>query len=137
MASILVLDDQVNILTYVSQALRGLGHEVFATTNPTEAYNLVAEKKPDLVVLDFQMPGASGSEVFAELRRYHRIPVLFITAYARDQADATETQTQALEDAFNSGAVDILYKPFSVAALEEKIGALLGEEADEEDTGAR
>ena len=66
--SILVADDDVDILALVVGHLKGRAHEIHQASDGEEALKLAREKKPDLVVLDVMMPGMSGWEVCRSIR---------------------------------------------------------------------
>ena len=101
---ILVVDDDPQTLRYVRDALTATGYSPVVTGDPREVSNLVKLKKPHLVLLDLMLPGTDGIELMERLPELADLPVIFISAYGRD-----ETIARALE----SGAADYIVKPFS------------------------
>ncbi|MFC5730638.1 MULTISPECIES: response regulator [Nocardioides] len=85
MSVVLVVDDDAAIRQYVSDFLEMEGHDVrFATDGPSALASIRAER-PDCVLLDVMMPGMSGHEVLAEIRRVDggpQLPVVMVTAAA-------------------------------------------------------
>lgn len=107
MSKVLVIDDEPEIVQFVSSALEDEGYEVLKAANGRQAANAAARDKPDLIVLDMQLPRQDGHEVAQELRRVHGdIPILLITADGRAQ-----------EKAQRVGAFAFLSKPFDVTEL--------------------
>jgi len=79
---ILVIDDEPDVVSYLSAFLEDEGFKVLAASNGQDGLTLAREKTPDLITLDITMPGMSGIEVLTSLRRddhLHRIPVVIIT----------------------------------------------------------
>ena len=114
---ILVVDDDLELLNLVSFALRQAGYLVVQASDGEAALQVFEAESPQLVVLDVNLPGASGFEVLARLRaRGHRTPVMMLTVRA-----AEEDQVQALD----RGADDYLTKPFSPRTLLARVRAML------------
>ena len=103
-------------MRYVRGALAGAGYAVLVTGNPADLPRILAAERPDLVLLDLVLPGADGIELLARVPGLARRPVVFISAYGRDQ-----TVAQALE----AGAADYIVKPFSPTELAARVGAAL------------
>lgn len=83
MAKIMLVDDSALILTMLASCLTPLGHEVVQVSDGYSVLPQVNKHKPDLIVLDYQMPAASGVEVFGRLRSLpigERLPVIFLSA---------------------------------------------------------
>lgn len=79
---ILVIDDEPDVVSYLSAFLEDEGFEVFAAGNGPDGLRLAREQAPDLITLDITMPGMSGIEVLTTLRRNDQlncIPVVIIT----------------------------------------------------------
>lgn len=105
MASIIVLDDDPDVLLVVADSLRLAGHEVAPITRPAELPKLLGEGA-DLIVLDLDMPETSGFEVLQQLgaaEATRRIPVVFLSAH-----DEPAFRVEGLK----RGAVDFVGKPF-------------------------
>jgi len=117
--SVLVIDDEKDLLELVRYNLEKEGYDVIAAADGTSGLEIAREHAPDLVVLDLMMPGVDGLEVCRQLRqdaRTARLPVIMLTAKATE-AD----RIVGLE----MGADDYLTKPFSPRELVARIKALL------------
>jgi CheY-like chemotaxis protein len=105
-ADILVVDDAVEELYLLSELLITQGHRVRAVTNGEEALKVIAQRKPELILLDIMMPGVDGFEVCRRLQAdvvTRDIPIIFVTAL-----DEPEDAAKGLK----LGAVDYITKPF-------------------------
>ncbi|MCC7205666.1 MAG: response regulator [Anaerolineae bacterium] len=84
---ILVVDDDKPLCNMMATALANAGYAVATAFSGEEALDRYREQQPDLVILDFAMPGMNGFEVCTEIRRldppHHRTLVVFLTAYAQ------------------------------------------------------
>jgi len=107
---ILAVDDEPDICQLMKRILESAGYyEVITATNGNQALALVAERNPDLVLLDIKMPGKSGTEVFQELRGNHPdIGVIMATAVG---------DVNIAIDTLKEGSFDYLVKPFNVNEL--------------------
>jgi two-component system OmpR family response regulator len=114
---ILVVDDEPSIVDAVATALRYEGFEVDEATGGREALRAVAEREPDLVVLDWMLPDLEGVEVGRRMReRGFKTAILFLTA-----KDAIENKVEALR----VGGDDYVTKPFSLAEIVARVQAIL------------
>lgn len=116
---LLVADDDEDILTLVQLRLARSGYEVVVARDGEEALRLAQERCPDLAVLDWMMPKATGLEVLRALRAGEttaEIPVVLLTARASDD------DVQAGIDA---GADDYIAKPFSPQELASRVQTIL------------
>ena len=113
---ILVVDDDPMTLRYVRDALTAAGYSPIVTGDPREVGDLVRTQRPHLVLLDLILPGTDGIELMERLPELSDLPVIFISAYGRD-----ETIARALE----SGAADYIVKPFSPTELAARVQAAL------------
>ena len=114
---LLIVDDEDNLRSMLSAALRHNGFEITTATNGREALEMVAESAPDLIVLDVMMPEVDGFEVCRRLRAdNNNTPVLFLTA-----RDGTEDKVRGL----TLGGDDYLQKPFSLEELVARATAIL------------
>ncbi|HET9064379.1 MAG TPA: response regulator transcription factor [Gemmatimonadales bacterium] len=116
---ILVVDDEPDITALVTYHLARAGYRVSTAATGPEAIKVASNERPDVVVLDLMLPGASGYEVLAELRRREEtrdVGVIMLTA-RRDEPDRIKGLTL--------GADDYLTKPFSPAELTLRVQALL------------
>ncbi|MCX5795246.1 MAG: response regulator [Elusimicrobia bacterium] len=120
MAKILLVDDNKLIRLVESGILNGLGHEVATAEDGTSAVLAFRQQKPDLVILDYQMPGASGTEVLRELRSLDQganVPVIFLSGTSSLQIMSNATEDLPLSC--------FLEKPVNSAKLKEAIDGLL------------
>jgi CheY-like chemotaxis protein len=86
MKTILVVDDEKNLIRLYEKELSKEGYKVVAATSGTEALDKVNEYVPDLVVLDIRMPGMDGIEVLGKiLGKNNTLPVIINTAYSSYQ----------------------------------------------------
>jgi two-component system OmpR family response regulator len=114
---ILVVDDEPSIVDAVATALRYEGFEVEEAAAGREALRIVAEREPDLVVLDWMLPDLDGIEVGRRMReRGFKSAILFLTA-----KDAVENKVEALR----AGGDDYVTKPFSLAEIVARVQAIL------------
>lgn len=131
MRKILSVDDDPNVLRAFESTLKQKGYEVFITTNPLEVAGILAGHEIDLIMLDIRMPEKNGFEIFKELKKkYGKLPVLFVTAYPKSFTMRSNEMVRMWEEDFADGQTDILYKPFTIDALYEKVEGLIGK-ADE------
>ena len=117
---VLAVDDDPQALRYVRDALASAGYTPVVTGDPEEALRLVGEEKPDLVLLDLMLPGTDGIELMKDILGAGDVPVIFLSAYGRDELIAR---------AFDMGAVDYVVKPFSPTELAARIRAALRKRA--------
>ena len=110
-ASVLVIDDDPDVREFIAASLADFGYAVREAGDGTEGLAAFAEKRPDLVILDFAMPGMTGSEVAARmLRDVPGQPILFVSGY-----NETEAIRAAAPDA------QLLAKPFRPDALDAAV----------------
>ena len=117
--TILVVEDEVPLLTLLRYNLEKQGFKVDEAGDGEEALLRVAEGRPDLVLLDWMLPAISGIEVCRQLRRRpgtRDLPIIMVTARTEDQ-DAVR--------ALDTGADDYISKPFAMDSLMARIRALL------------
>ena len=113
---ILVVDDDPMTLRYVRDTLSKAGYAPLVTADPNEAFRLVESEPVRLVLLDLMLPGSDGIELMKTILANVELPVIFLSAYGRDEIIA-----RALE----SGAADYVVKPFSSTELVARIEAAL------------
>jgi two-component system, OmpR family, response regulator RpaA len=119
MAIILVVDDDVDVITTIKKSLAKAGYQVICATSSGAALQILLGVRPDLVLLDIAMPGVDGIELCQKLRANPitaGIPILFLTVSGDMQSKTA---------AFNAGADDYLVKPFDLQELNLRIKALL------------
>ena len=115
-ARILVVDDDPRMLRFVRNALSKAGYAPLVTGEPEKLAHLIHTEKPRLVLLDLLLPGGDGIELMSRVPALSDLPVIFISAYGRE-----ETVARALE----AGAADYLAKPFSATELVARVRAAL------------
>ena len=120
---ILVVDDDPHTLRHVRDALAGAGYSPVVTGDHRDLAPIIRTEKPALVLLDLLLSGADGLELMQTVPALASLPVIFISAYGRD-----ETVARALE----AGAADYIVKPFSPTELVARIRAVLRRQADPE-----
>ena len=128
MTTILVVDDEPAIREMVGMALVRAGYEILEAGSTLEARQVIASRKPDLILLDWMLPGQSGFEFARQLQNdksQPSPPVIMLTA--RDQ----EAEKVA---ALEAGADDYVSKPFSVSELLARIKAVLRRTAQHDDS---
>jgi DNA-binding response OmpR family regulator len=113
---ILVADDDRDLLDLVGFSLGQAGFLVIKATDGVAAQRIFAEESPDLVILDINMPGATGFDVCRAIRQNSRVPVMMLTV----RGEETD-----LVRALDLGADDYLTKPFSPRTLLARVKALL------------
>src|SRR3954449_1916756 len=113
MATILVIDDESSILHAFRRAFADPEDTLQTASDGSEGLELVARCRPDVVVLDLNLPDMSGLDVFHRIRTIDaRIPVIFITGHG-----TTETAIEAMKQ----GAFDYLLKPLDVPRVRELV----------------
>ena len=113
---IILVDDEPEILTLVRDYLAREGFSVLTAINGTEGMELIEREKPDLVLLDWMLPGMSGLEMCRRLRETSTIPIIMLTA-------KSEEIDRVLGLEF--GADDYIVKPFSLRELAARIKTVL------------
>ena len=113
---ILAVDDDPQALRYVRDTLVRSGYDPVVTGEPEEALRLMEEERPELVLLDLMLPGTDGIELMKDILDVADVPVIFLSAYGRDDLVAR---------AFDTGAADYVVKPFSPTELSARIRAAL------------
>ena len=114
--SILVVDDEPRLLSFLRSELKASGYQVSVATDGKGALRAAAARGPELVILDVGLPDMDGFEVCRRLRETSSVPILMLTARAND--------TDKVEG-LDAGADDYLTKPFSTSELLARVRALL------------
>lgn len=112
-------DDETNILNLSGETLRQQGYEVITASNGSEAWEQIVSEKPDLVILDRQMPGMTGLEVCKKIRDTEELrstPVIFLTGQ--------DSKSEIMEG-YSEGASEYLTKPFNMNELIETVAITL------------
>ncbi|MEK7384516.1 MAG: response regulator [Elusimicrobiota bacterium] len=85
MARILIIDDDFEIVSIITEVLKHDGHEVSSAPDPVEGMKLSRSAKPELIILDYHMPGNTGAHLYESLRRNNATkttPILFMSGKA-------------------------------------------------------
>lgn len=121
MATILMIDDDVNIIRVVESRLKANGYTVISSTDPKTGIEKAKRDNPDLILLDITMPAMNGYEVIAALKQDEAtkaIPVIMLSA--KHEIDDI---VRSMSD--SCGAVDHISKPFVASEFLEKIARAL------------
>ena len=115
--SILVIDDEPAIRDMLQIALDAAGFKVGLAEDAKQAYPIIIDTPPDLILLDWMMPGTSGIELLRRLRRDEiNVPVIMLTAKVEEASKIS---------GLDSGADDYIAKPFSPRELVSRVKAIL------------
>jgi CheY-like chemotaxis protein len=116
---ILIVDDEPDYITAIQCRLEWSHYDVVTASNGQEGLEKVASERPDLVLLDTNMPVMNGHEVLERLKQHEElknIPVIMVTALC---------EAQDVAKASSYGVVDYVAKPFDFSDLVEKIAKAL------------
>jgi two-component system response regulator MprA len=113
---ILIIEDDQAILKLLQRGLAYEGYTVDTALDGRSGLNLARDHQPDLVILDWMLPGMDGLEVCHRLRTGGEVPILMLTA-----KDTIEDRVQGLD----AGADDYMVKPFNLDELLARVRALL------------
>ena len=116
MAQILVVEDEVALSDLIRSHLEKEGHRVEQAFDGGQALAAADRGRPELVILDWMLPGMDGIAICREMRRKHLMPILMLTARGAVADRVTGLQV---------GADDYLGKPFSIVELSARVGSLL------------
>jgi DNA-binding response OmpR family regulator len=116
MATILLVEDEVELARVIVRELEAAGFAVRWSADGETALRLVAEAAPEIVVLDWMLPGIDGLEVLRRLRQTSAVPVLMLTARGEEVDRVVGLEV---------GADDYLTKPFGARELVARVRALL------------
>ena len=113
--TILIVDDNPNNLKVLAGVLKAENYDFRMAKSGQMALNILEKTSPDLILLDIQMPGMDGFETCRKIKEeeaYAKIPVVYLTA---------NTDSESIKNAFNSGGVDYVTKPFNSDELLARI----------------
>ena len=116
MATLLVIEDDINTNEAICGYMKSAGHTILSALDGEEGLLLAKEPSIDLVVLDIMLPKIDGMTVLRELRKCSTVPILMLTAIEDEHTQATS---------FDAEADDYITKPFSMVLLGKRITALL------------
>ena len=118
-SKILLVDDEEDILEFLSYNLKKEGFRIDTANNGISALKKLEKSKPDLIILDVMMPEMDGIEVCEKIRekqRYDDILILFLTARSEDYSELA---------GFSAGADDYITKPIKPKLLVSRVNAIL------------
>lgn len=120
---ILVVDDEKDIIGFLSELLKGKGYEVHTAHDGYSAMEAIRTHKPDLVVMDFAMPAGSGADVYNSMRAltaFEKTPVIFLSALPK---------YQIMQMVPEDPGIRFLEKPLNVADFQDCLAELLPAQA--------
>ena len=129
MNRVLVVEDEADVREALSESLRLEGFEVEAVADGEEALKVIPDLRPNLILLDYRLPGVSGVDVVRSVRNHHefsQIPIIMVTGL-----DGEDEKVAALE----LGADDYMVKPFSPKELSARIRAVLRRVSQDDTAG--
>jgi two-component system KDP operon response regulator KdpE len=122
-ATILVVDDESQIRRVLRATLSTSGYDVVEAKDGQEAIDMVIRERPDLILLDVNMPGMSGLEACSKIRLSYEGPIIMVTVRNSEQDKVV---------ALDAGADDYVVKPFAIGELLARIRAALRRFSSEE-----
>ena len=121
MAKVLIVDDDFDIVTLLTEVLNREGHEVDSASEPVAGMQKAREMRPDLIILDYHMPGATGAHLFETLRRNQGsrlTPILFMSGEASPE--------DILAEISDTAGSQFLAKPVHLEDFRKAVRDLLG-----------
>ena len=110
---VLVVDDQAGIRRLIAEVLKEEGYRVFMAEDGEAALEFLADRSPDLILLDMRMPGLSGMETLKKLRaRNYTGSIVVMTAF---------DDLESINGAAQEGVGSFLSKPFDIFELKDKV----------------
>jgi len=122
MARILIVDDDVDLVQILTKALEAQGHEMASAGDPRAGLERARQFNPELIILDYHMPGETGAHLYESFRRNKATavtPILFMSGEA--------TQEQIVEETADFSHTRFLAKPAHIADLQRFIREMLAE----------
>ncbi|MDH6312135.1 DNA-binding response OmpR family regulator [Parabacteroides sp. PFB2-10] len=118
MASILLVEDEINISSFIERGLQEFGHTVTVANNGLSGWELLRKETYQLLIFDIIMPGMTGIELCRQYRKAYgfQTPVIMLTALGT---------TEDIVNGLDAGADDYLVKPFSFQVLVARVNAML------------
>ena len=105
---ILIVDDDPLLLQFLTEVIGHAGYETVAATSGEQALQLIAEREPDMALLDITMPGMTGLELARHLKEHTSVPFMFLSAIG---------DSESSRQAAANGAVGYLVKPVDAERL--------------------
>jgi len=116
MATVLLVEDEVDLCNLIKGHLEGDGYAVVQAFDGPTALTLVEQHRPDVIILDWMLPGMDGLAVCRRVRQSHLMPILMLTARSEEIDRVLGLEV---------GADDYVVKPFSMRELLARVRALL------------
>ena len=114
--SILIIEDEKNILDFMTKALKANNYKVFTAASGQSGLALITSQCPDLVLLDLGLPDVDGNEIISSVRQWTSCPIIVVSARSSERDKVT---------ALDLGADDYITKPFGTPELLARIRASL------------
>ena len=117
--TILIADDDELIHDLLCGSFERIGYQTVRASNGNETLQLINQHKPDMVILDFMMPGMDGISVLKQIKKnpdYKSIPVIMLTA---------KNQQENIIKGLNNGAADYITKPFDISEVQARVTGIL------------
>lgn len=115
-ALVLVIDDEIQIRRFLKMSLEAYGYSVKDAENGNDGYYSIFEYRPDVVILDLELPDINGLDLLKKIRKSSEVPVIILTV-----CDDENEKINLLDN----GADDYLTKPFSIGELNARIKVAL------------
>src|SRR3989338_2409631 len=118
MPKLLVVDDEIDIVEVTKKFFTRRGVETFSASEGNEAIRIIQEQKPDLILLDYNLPGLSGMEILRKMREELKLDtkVILVTGF---ETEMVNNETKDL------GIHDCVHKPLDLNKLEKIVMAAL------------
>lgn len=123
-ASVLIIDDEVQIQKLLQINLEGSGYKIHQAVNGKEGLLLAANQLPDVILLDLGLPDISGHQILKELREWYTKGIIVLSVQ-NNETDIVE--------ALDNGATDYLTKPFRMGELMARIRSAIRRNSNESD----
>ena len=117
--TILIVDDEEDILEFLSYSLKKEGYNIITASNGNDGLNLANKHMPELIILDVMMPGKDGVTVCKEIRENNELDkclITFLTARSEEYSELA---------GFDAGADDYIFKPIKPKLLVSRVNAIL------------
>ena len=116
MATIVVVEDEINICNLIRSQLEGDGHTVYQAFDGPTGLSLITQRDPHLIILDWMLPGKDGLTICRDVRQQRLTPIIMLTARSQEIDRVLGLEV---------GADDYIVKPFSVRELQARVRAML------------
>lgn len=119
---LLVVDDEKDVCEYTAMHLKRKGYDALVANAPEEALSLIKEQKPDVMLLDINLPGMNGVDLLKAVREFNtKVKVVMISGYPLDLHDPQ----------FNGLNIsEFMHKPVPLSALDSMLEKITSEEKD-------